>query len=206
MGLVGMTKGDKYLLNQMINLIKHYEWHQVDKYVDSSFAIARVHLGFFNPEPQPIFNESESLFIFMDGKIYNYREEMNKIKNKHDIFIGNDPEFCLHSYEEWGTDFVKKLNGTFVLVICEKRKMLIANDRYGLRPLYYAMNHGRLLFASEAKAILKDKTFKKELNNEAVADFFAFGEVLGNKTLFKGIEVLPPASVLIYDGNLSIKQ
>ena len=77
--------------------------------------------------------------------------------------------------------------------------MLLANDRYGLRPHYYAVNNGKLLFAPEIKAILQDKDFKKELNDETVTDFFAFGEILGNKTFFKGIEVLPPASILTYD-------
>ena len=85
--------------------------------------------------------------------------------------------------------------------------MLLVNDRYGLRPHYYAINNGKLLFAPEVKAILQDNDFEKELNHETVADFFAFGEILGNKTFFKRIEVLPPASILTYErGEISIKQ
>ena len=75
------------------------------------------------------------------------------------------------------------------------------NDRYGPRPHYYAVNNGKLLFAPEVKAILQDKTFKNELNDETVADFFAFGEILGDKTFFKGIEVLPPAPIFTYNNN-----
>jgi asparagine synthase (glutamine-hydrolysing) len=211
-GIVGITPsnlGNK-LLEHMISSVRHEEWYRIEKYLDSFFGIARVHLGIFNPESQPIFNEDKSLCIFMDGKIYDYDEELPKLKAEgHKFNIVNDPEFCLHSYEEYGKDFVKKLNGSFVIAICDlkEEKLLLFNDGYGLRPHYYAINNGKLLFAPEVKAILQDKDFKKELNDETVADFFAFGEILGNKTFFKGIEVLPPASILTYEkGEISIKK
>jgi asparagine synthase (glutamine-hydrolysing) len=210
-GLVGIVSEDgmnEQLLDRMVDSIKHEEFHRVDKYIGSHFGIARVHLGIFNPESQPIFNEDKSLCIFMDGKIYDYEEEINKLRNKHKISIGNDAEFILHSYEEYGTDFVKNLNGAFLFVICDLRenKIIIVNDRYGLRPHYYTLYDSKFLLAPECKAILQDKTFKKELNDEAVADWFAFGGILGDKTFFRGIEVLPPASIAIWDGKLSIKQ
>lgn len=208
-GTIGAIVNSEGLLEDMISSMKHKEEYKVDKYNNvPSFGIARVHLGIFNPEPQPIFNEDKSLCIFMDGKIYDYEKEMRKLREKHEIVIDNDPEFCLHSYEECGIDFVKNLNGSFVCVICDLRanKIIIVNDRYGLRPLYYAINNGKLLFASEVKAILEDKNFKKELNDETVADFFAFGEILGTKTFFKGIEVLPPASIAVWDGEFAISQ
>jgi len=211
-GIVGITPSnlDNELFEHMISSIKHEEWYQIDKYLDSFFGIARVHLGIFNPGSQPIFNEDKSLCIFMDGKIYDYDEELLKLKAKgHKFSYCNDLEFCLHLYEEVGEDFVKKLNGSFVIVICDfkEEKLLLANDRYGLRPHYYTLNGGKLLFAPEVKAILQDKDFKKELKHETVADFFAFGEILGNKTFFNGIEVLPPASILTYErGEISMKQ
>jgi len=210
-GIVGITplSSDDELLEHMISSIKHEEWYQIDKYHDSLFGIARVHLGIFNSEPQPIFNEDKSLCIFMDGKIYDYDEELIKLKdNGHKFNIVNDPEFCLHLYEEYGEDFVKKLNGDFVIIICDfrEKKLIIMNDRYGSRPIYYTVGNNRLIFASEVKAILEDKTFKKEINDETVIDYFAFGMILGNKTFFKGVEVLPPASVFVYkNGETSIE-
>jgi asparagine synthase (glutamine-hydrolysing) len=209
-GLVGIASkkvGDDLLLDRMINSIKHEDFYRIDQHVNTHLGIARVHLGIFNPEPQPIFNEDKSVYIFMDGKIYGYEEEINKLKGKHET--SSDPVFCLQSYEEYGIEFVKNLNGSFVFAIYDSKenKIIIVNDRYGLRPLYYAVNKGKLLFAPEIKAILQDKTFKKELNNEAVSDWFSFGEIFGDKTFFKGIEVLPPASILVYDGqDLSIAQ
>ena len=76
-GIVGITpsNSDNELLERMISSIRHEEWYRIDKYHDSLFGIARVHLGIFNPEPQPIFNEDKSLCIFMDGKIYDSDEE-----------------------------------------------------------------------------------------------------------------------------------
>jgi asparagine synthase (glutamine-hydrolysing) len=171
----------------MVELLKHEEFHRVDKYFSPNFACARIHLGTFNPEIQPIFNPDKSLCIFMDGKIYDYKEKLNELKIRgHKFNYENDPEFCLHSYEEYGKDFIKTLNGNFLLLIYDfkRRKVIIANDRFGFRVHYYAINEGKLLFAPEAKAILQDKTFKKELNDEAVAEYFAFGEFWGDKTLF----------------------
>ena len=213
-GLVGIVwnkKVDDMLLDKMANSIKHEEWHKVDKYCDPFFSAARVDLGIFNPEPQPIFNEDRTIGIFMYGKVYDYDKEASELRSRgHQFAIGNDAEFCLHSYEEYGTDFVQSLNGSFVLIIYDLKQaeVTIVNDRYGLRPLYYNMSDGKLLFASEVKAILEVPAFDKKLNEDTIAEFFAFhGEILGNKTFFEGIETLPPASVLTYDGKrISIKQ
>ena len=209
-GIVCSKIVDEPLLDKMANSIKHEEWHRVDKYSDSFFGGARVSLGTFNPEPQPIFNENKTICIFMYGKVYDYERQANKLKkNGHRFTVDNDADFCLHAYEEYGKEFVNSLNGSFVLAIYDikRKKVIIANDRYGFRPLYYATSGGKLLFASEVKAILKDEAFKKELNDETIADFFAFGVIMGNKTFFKGIETLPPASVLTYeDGVISLEQ
>ena len=203
-GIVSNNTSDAQLMERMIDSVRHKQWQQVDNHVRLPFNIARVHLGIFNPEPQPIFNEDKTLGIFMYGKIYGYEEKRQRLIDKHKFVFGNnDAEFCLHAYEEWGAEFVNRLNGSFIIVICDFRKeeVVIINDRYGLRPLYIALNNNRLLFSSEAKGILQDGAFKRELNEEAVADFFAFGKMFGNKTFFKGIEVLPPASIFTYDGN-----
>lgn len=212
-GLVGIVSSsgvDGQLLDRMVDSLEHEKSYRVDKYISPGFGIARIHLGIFNPESQPVFTEDKSLCIFMDGKIYGYKGKLNDLKNRgHKFRNENDPEFCLHSYEEYGKDFIKRLNGSFVLLICDLKseKVIIANDRHGLRVHYYAINNGKLLFAPEAKAILQDEAFKKELNEEAVAEFFAFREFWGDKTFFTGIKVLTPASILTYHGqHLSVEK
>jgi asparagine synthase (glutamine-hydrolysing) len=203
-GIISAKPINAALLADMIAPLRREKFHKIDKFSNRYFACARVHLNIFNPEHQPIFNENKSLCIFLDGKIYGYDAQLIELKKRgHKFNIENDAEFCLHSYEEYGKDFVKQLNGSFVLLIYDlkKKKVLIANDRFGFRVHYYAINNNSLLFAPEAKAILQDKTFKKELSDEATAEYFAFGEFWGIKTLFKGINILTPASILTYDGN-----
>jgi len=212
-GIVAVVndKNGKTLLESMINSVMHENWYLVDSYIDEpTLAVGRVHLGVFNPESQPIFNEDGSLIIVMDGEIYDYHKVKKNLELKgHKFKVGNDPEFILHLFEEYGEDFVRKLNGSFVIVIydAKKQRIIVVNDRHGLRPFYYAQNGQKYLFASEVKAILQDKTFKKKINHAAVADFFAFERILGDKTFFKGINVLPPASILVWsNGKLSKKQ
>lgn len=212
-GLVGIVPKrydpEGQLLERMIKAVAHRGFHRIDRYSSRFFHVGRVHLGIFNPEPQPIFNEDHSVCIFMDGKIYDYEEKMNILKLERHKVVDFEPEHCLHSYEELGKNFVTKLNGCFVIVIgdLERKRLLIANDRYGFRPLYCSYNDSRLLFSSEIKAILQDDQFKREINNEAVANFFAFGQLLGDQTFFKGVKVLPPASILICEpGKLSMEQ
>ena len=216
-GLVGIVttqdKADinvKELSSKMCQAIRHEEWYKTDTYVNKDVGLGRVHLGIFNPELQPIFNEDKTVCILMEGEIYDYQNMKQELISKgHKFSVDNDPEFILHLYEEYGTDFVHKLNGSFTLVIWneESQKLLIINDRYGLRPLYFTEHNGYLLFGSEVKAILQDETFKRIVDDRSVADFFSFGYILGNKTFFVGIELLPPASILTYNaGHVSIEQ
>ncbi len=210
-GIVQSNADNRHLLDKMINSMRHRQGYRLDSYHDSFFDIARLHLGIFNPESQPIFNEDNSLCIFMEGKIYGYEHNLDRLRHKgHILKADNDAEFCLHFFEERGEDFAKELNGSFILVICnlKEKRLLVVNDRYGLRPLYYAVNDNKLLFASEVKAILEDRSFKRQLNDETIVQYLVYGgEVSGNKTFFNGIEVLPPASIFNYqDGKFSIKQ
>jgi asparagine synthase (glutamine-hydrolysing) len=202
-GIISQSAVAERTLDEMIASIKYQGRYKVDKYVSPNCLLGRVHLGTWNPESQPIFNEDKNLCIFFDGKIYGHETRLEELKKRHNISVGNDAEFCLHSFEEQGKDFIKQLNGNFVLAIYDikNRKIVIANDRLGFRVHYYAINDGRLLFAPEPKAILKDPAFIKELDEEAVAEFFTIGENWGEKTFFKGINVIRPATILTFDLN-----
>ena len=203
-------KNRKSLLESMLNSIKYENWYLTDSYNGTIFAIGRTHLGILNPEPQPIFNEDGSIGIFMDGEVYDYEKQKRNLESKgHKFKVGNDAELCLHLYEEYAEDFVKNLNGSFVIIIfdSENQKMIIANDRFRLRPFYYAENGEKYLFSSEVKAILEDRTFEKEICHAAVADFFTFEMILNDKTFFEGIKALPPASLLTWSkGKLSLEK
>lgn len=203
-GYFSLNESDNHkLLGKMINSLIHEDFHKVDIYIDSNFACTRVHLGIFNPGPQPVFNKDKSICVFIEGKIYGYENELNNLKNEGYMFINeNDAEFCLNSYMKYGKEFIKKLNGNFVILIYDLKlnKIIIANDRFGFRVHYYCLNQDKIIFSPEIKAILQDENFKKELNEIGVSQYFAFGEFWDKTTFFKKINLLPPASILTYDG------
>ena len=218
-GLVGILKKRnnaldvEQLLARMCRIIKHEDWYKIDTFLDASIGMGRVSLGIFSPEAQPIFNEDKNVRIMMDGEIYDYQDMKEELVSKgHEFSVDNDAEFILHLYEEHGKEFgekLKYLNGTFLFVIYDTKahKLLICNDRYGFRPLYWCDRSNYILFASEIKAILKDKSFTRKINLEAMAEFFSFGYVLGNKTLVDGVKLLPPASIFTYSkGKMKIDQ
>lgn len=209
-GLVGIVKknGDalaiEKLLRKMCQIIKYEDWYKTDTFLDKIIGMGRISLGILNPEPQPIFSENKNLCIMMEGEIYDYENIKDElISHGHKFSINNDPEFILHLYEEYGKSFVSKLNGSFILIIWDKEKqeLLIINDRYGLRPLYYTEQNGYLLFGTEIKAILQDASFKRIIDDKAVSDFFTFGYILNDKTFFQGIKKLSPASIMTYNLN-----
>lgn len=196
------TSIDK-LSRRMGQAIKHQPEQTIHTWIDEDrgVALGRVSTGIFNPEPQPIFNEDRTLAIIMEGEIFDYEDLKNDLISKGHLFtINNDPEFVLHLYDEFGEDFVKRLNGFFVAVIWDrpKQRLIITNDRYGFRPLYWAQVNSRLLICSEIKGILEDRAFRREVNHQGVAEFFGFGHLFGENTLLKNVQLLPSASLWVY--------
>lgn len=201
-GIIGTTKKDFDLFDKMIMRVNHGNKFYIDKYEGDIASVARVHLGIFNPETQPIFNEDKSVCVIMDGEIYDYDDKVEELKKKGHVFkIGNGPEYCMHAFEEHGSSVLSELNGEFVIVILDlaNNKLHLINDRYGLRPVYYAIINNELFFASEIKAILENKELEKRLNYDSIADHFSYGYILGNKTFFEGIYVLPHASFFTWN-------
>jgi asparagine synthase (glutamine-hydrolysing) len=213
-GLVGFVdqfgndKADT-LLADMARALKHEEWYQVDLYQEKNVGLGRVSLGLLNPEPQPIWNEDRTLCIVMEGEVYDYGEEKQRlIERGHRFRVHNDPEYVMHLYSEYGDDFARRLNGAFVAAIwnSQTRRLLIVNDHMGLRPLYYVQLNGRLLFASGARAVVVAPSFERKVNPVALSELLSFEHLLGNHTLFEGVNLLPPASVMVYqEGRLNIR-
>ncbi|MFW9879068.1 MAG: asparagine synthetase B family protein [Candidatus Thorarchaeota archaeon] len=209
-GIASIKSIDPKLFEQMVESLRDENFYKVDKYLNSNIGLARVHLGIFNPTSQPVFNEDKTLCIFMDGKIYGYEDDLKRLEDKGHKFVErNDPEYCLHLYEELGDKFTKDLNGSFVIVIIEinQNKMIIVTDRYGHKIINYLIQNDTFYFSSKISSLFLDSSVKKELNDIAISDYFAFGKMLGTKTLFKNIEILPYASIVTFEnGKLSIKK
>ncbi|HHH76057.1 MAG TPA: asparagine synthetase B, partial [Phycisphaerae bacterium] len=196
-GLCDFRRDDEELgklLDSMSDSLCHETWYHTDRYVSAPLAMGRVSLGLLNPEPQPIFNRDRTLCIVLDGELYDYGSLKAQLRAEgHHFSLENDAEFLLHWYEARGIEGLRELNGSFALAIWDSRTQTVtlASDRYGLRPLYYARRAGSLLFASEVKALLADPLLTREIDHHAVADFFAFQMLLGDKTFFSEIRVLP---------------
>jgi asparagine synthase (glutamine-hydrolysing) len=192
------------LLTKMGTKMSHREWYVFENYSDENAGVAlgRIGIGIFNQERQPACSEDRNLMIFLSGEFYNTSGLRHDLKAKGYHFRDeSDLELVLRLYQEKGEQFIHGLEGVFVLAIWDhdQQKLVVANDRFGLYPLYYAHYGGKLIFAPETKGILCDPNFYTELDLTALAEYVRFQHLLGDKTFFEGIKLLPNASILRYN-------
>ncbi len=151
---------------------------------------------------QPISNEDGSITVVCNGEIYNYKElRATLIAAGHQFRTDSDVEVIVHLYEEYGTDCVSHLRGMFGFALWDRRqrRLMLARDRLGIKPLYYALAGDTLLFASEMKAIMLGRGVRAELNARALGDLFSWGFVRAPRTLCQGIHRLLPGHWLVYE-------
>jgi len=160
----------------------------------------------------PMPNEDGTVWITYNGEIYNFADLRRELEAKGHRFSSNtDTEVILHLYEEVGADCVQRLNGIFAFAICDLRagrpKLFLARDHFGVKPLYYTFNSGRLAFASEIKALLEVEGIDAAIDVHALNQYLTFLWVPDPKTLFQGILKLPAGHCSTFcDGQLSISE
>ncbi len=157
---------------------------------------------------QPISNEDGSIWIVLNGEIYNYRELRANLEEQGHLFkTQSDTETIVHLYEEQGVGCVHALRGMFAFAIWDSRvrRLFLARDRLGIKPLFYAFDGKRLLFASEMKAILQDRNIDRCVDFSSLSEYLTYLYVPAPKTIFHSVNKLPPAHVLICE-NGQIKQ
>jgi len=150
---------------------------------------------------QPIHNEDESAWIVFNGELYNYRAlRETLIAAGHKMYTLSDTEVVLHAHEEWGDDFLARLNGMFGLAIWDRRRrrLLLARDRMGIKPLHFLETGGRLLFGSELKAILADPDVLREVDPAALRDYLSLEYVPTPVSMLRGFRKLPPGHLLTW--------
>jgi asparagine synthase (glutamine-hydrolysing) len=143
---------------------------------------------------QPIYNEDHSVAVCFNGEIYNYVELMEELEEKgHRFRTRSDTEVIVHAYEQWGEECVDRLNGMFAFALYDKgrEELFAARDRTGQKPFYYWQGGGRLVFASEVKAILECEEVPRQVNLRAIDGYLALRYVPQPETLFEGVRVLP---------------
>jgi len=159
---------------------------------------------------QPIGNEDDPIQIICNGEIYNYRElSKNLVTLGHTLKTNSDSEVIVHLYEQYSDDCVNHLNGIFSFAIWDrkKRKLLLARDHLGVKPLFYFHDKEKLSFASEIKAILQDPTIKRELNREALYQYLSLNYTPSPLTMFKNIHALRPGHTLVFfNGQVKLSQ
>src|SRR5688572_27623948 len=151
---------------------------------------------------QPIYNEDGTRAIVFNGEIYNFQELRVELEARgHRFGTVSDTETIVHAWEEYGDACVTRLRGMFAFALWDARarRLLLARDRVGKKPLYYAHDGERLLFGSELKALLADPSVKRDLALEAVDDYLAFGAVPAPRTVYRGIAQVPPGHYLVWE-------
>src|SRR5947209_7360790 len=148
---------------------------------------------------QPIHNEDSTVWVLQNGEIYNHLELRAQLVSAGHIFVTqSDTEVLVHGYEEWGEGMVERLNGMFAFAILDRRRrrLLLARDRIGIKPLHYAVDGKRLVFASELKALLRDPTLRRDIDPVALDEYLALEFVPSPRSIVRGISKVPPAHTL----------
>src|SRR6266849_4848767 len=158
---------------------------------------------------QPVFNEDKSVAAILNGEIYNYRELRAGLeKLGHSFRSASDTEVLPHLYEEHGAEMVRELNGMFAFALwdAKRRRLLVARDRFGEKPLYWGVFDNTLLFASEPKVLLAHPAVKPTLNLQALRQYLSFDYVPAPLSIYQGIQKLPAAHTLtLENGRITIE-
>jgi asparagine synthase (glutamine-hydrolysing) len=203
------------VINDMMDTIIHRGPDSGEHFTDDNIAFGFRRLSIIDLSEeagQPMFNEDKSCVLVFNGEIYNYQELRKDLIEKGHIFkTDTDSEVIIHGYEEYGENLLQKLRGMFAFAIWDTKKetMLLARDFFGIKPLYYTQNttDHSLIFGSEIKSFLKNPSFKKELNKDALKPYLTFQYSVMDETFFKGVYKLKPGHYMIYkNGKLELKQ
>jgi asparagine synthase (glutamine-hydrolysing) len=153
---------------------------------------------------QPIGNEDGTIWTVQNGEIYNFQELRARLEAAgHRFATRSDTEIIVHLYEEMGDDFVRELDGMFAIALWDDRRkrLLLARDRFGKKPLLYAERGGRLWFGSEFQALLTDPAISRDIDYDALDEYLSFMSVPAPRTIYRQIRKLPPAHVLVRDAS-----
>ncbi|MER2491840.1 XrtA/PEP-CTERM system amidotransferase [Catenovulum sediminis] len=186
---------DQLLLEKMNNAQQHRGPNDQGYYNQNGVGLAHRRLSIIDLAGghQPIFNEDGQVVVVFNGEIYNFQEVAEQLKSKGHIFsTHSDTETIVHAWEEWGVDCVQHLNGMFAFAIWDnhKKELFIARDRFGEKPLHYALVNNHLIFGSELKVLKQHPQCPTEIDPRAIEDYLTLGYVPDPKCIYKNIHKL----------------
>jgi asparagine synthase (glutamine-hydrolysing) len=197
---------DRVVIDRMCSALVHRGPDSRGIFLDRNIGLGVQRLAVIDLETgdQPISNEDQSVVVVLNGEIYNYRELRSSLLDAGHRFRSHaDTEVIPHLYEDYGVECVRMLRGMFAFALWDARRrvLLLARDRIGKKPLYFSFDGSNFWFASEAKAILQDPTFPRDVDAASIDAFLLYGHVPGSESAFAGLSRLRPAHTLVFDGN-----
>ena len=200
--LDGATAPDPAALAAMNETLVHRGPDSDGSIIDGPCGLAMRRLSIIDLAggDQPIGNEDGRVQVIQNGEIYNYRELMEELRGRgHTFATHSDTEVLVHLYEERGPSFVEALRGMFAIAIWDARhgRLVLARDRFGIKPLYYRVAGGQLSFASELKALLRQPGFSREIEPSALEAFLSFNSIPAPLTIFSEARKLPAGHTLV---------
>jgi asparagine synthase (glutamine-hydrolysing) len=189
------------VLHSMCERIVHRGPDSEGLWLDDTAALGMRRLSIIDLKTgdQPVFSEDRSVVVMMNGELYNYREVRADLEKRgHKFVTRTDTEILPHLYEEYGDDLLEHVNGMYAFSLWDSRrkKLILARDRFGEKPLYYGVFGGKLIWASELKSLLAHPDVEAELDLEALRHYVSFDYVPAPLSIFKGVHKLPAAHVL----------
>ena len=212
-GICGFTgQNNRELLRRMNNRIEHRGPDGDGFFEDSGISLGHRRLKIIDLSEkgkQPMCNEDGNIWVTFNGEIYNYMELRGQLESRgHKFRSATDTEVIVHAYEEYGENCAALFDGMFAFALWDvkQKKLVLARDPLGKKPLYYSVVDGQIFFASEIKALLENPELKRRMNKAAVGQLLNFRAVLGNETMFERIYKVLPASYLVWQNGKKTEQ
>jgi asparagine synthase (glutamine-hydrolysing) len=187
----------------MCAAIRHRGPNEEGHYIRDRVALGMRRLSVIDVDggSQPIANEDGTVHVVFNGEIYNHHVLRQRLATKHVLRSRADTEVLVHLYEECGADLVYHLRGMFAFAIWDETasRLLLARDRFGIKPLYYWTSSDGVVFASELRSLLALEDFPREVDADAVQEYLALGYIPDPSCIFKGVRKLPPGHLLTWD-------
>jgi len=203
---------DQDWINEMNAAIVHRGPNDSGSYVRGCVGLGMRRLSIIDVAGghQPVYNEDKTVWVVFNGEIYNHLELRKDLEQAgHRFYTKSDSETLVHLYEQYGVDGISRLRGMFAYALWDGKaeRLVLARDRIGIKPLYYSMANGRLVFASELKSFYRLPWFKSDLNPRAIDQFLAYMYIPGPETVYQDVVELPPAHILIHErGRTAIRR
>ena len=210
-GSPSRREADFSLVHRMCEVIRHRGPDDEGIHVEPGVGLGMRRLSIIDLSTghQPIHNEDEAIWLVFNGEIYNYRELRTELEQAgHRFYTASDTETIVHAYEQWGEDCFRRLRGMFGIAIWDRRSrtLLLARDRAGIKPLHYAEHGDRLFFGSELKSLLAAGAVDGTIDLESLDHYLSFLYTPRDRSIFKGVNKLPPGHLLRWhDGQSSIR-